>query len=130
MRWQKLRGWLDANPAKHATLQGLVRAEMAAGSTTASGSGTDALLWLKRWVRSFALVIWEAFFERDRCRCFWLTHHARALSFIRVFLAEFLKGQSDLTVAASTAYEATLRKYHNFIVRGIFSVSVFFHNWL
>lgn len=91
----KLRGKLSSNPGQFATLQAMVQEEIAAKTTTASGSATDALLWLKR-----------------------------ALSFILVFLEEVLKGQQDLTVCANTAYESTLKKYHNFLVKGIFALAV------
>jgi pleckstrin family protein A (phosphoinositide binding specific) protein 8 len=71
----------------------MMESEIAKKTTTASGSATDALLWLKR-----------------------------ALMFIRVFLGQVLEGQPSLSTCASTAYEQTLRKYHNFLVKGIFSV--------
>ena len=46
----------------------------------------------------------------------------RALSFVRVLLTEVLGTSSELSECAYTAYEQTLRKYHNFLVKGIFSV--------
>ena len=42
---------------------------------------------------------------------------------VRVLLLEVLKNNADLPTNVTFAYESTLRKYHNFIVRGIFSVS-------
>ena len=36
----------------------------------------------------------------------------------------------ELAVAFSEAYEATLRKYHNFVVKGIFAVSARFRSAL
>eukprot|EP00047_Mylnosiga_fluctuans_P002428 m.224496 g.224496 ORF g.224496 m.224496 type:complete len:199 (-) comp11097_c0_seq1:61-657(-) len=92
---KKLRGKLEQDPAKFSTLQAMVADEIAKKTTTSSGSATDALLWLKR-----------------------------ALSFIQVFLQEVLKGNPDMTACASTAYDSTLAKYHNFLVRGIFSLAV------
>ncbi|EDQ93031.1 uncharacterized protein MONBRDRAFT_30960 [Monosiga brevicollis MX1] len=91
---KKLRGWHEKDPAGTATLEGMVTKEIDAKTTTASGSATDALLWLKR-----------------------------ALSFISVFLRELVAGAEPAT-AATTAYGETLRKYHNFLVRGIFSVAM------
>jgi len=43
----------------------------------------------------------------------------RALTFIRIFLREIVQGGKPAD-AATTAYGESLRKYHNFIVRGIF----------
>ncbi len=48
--------------------------------------------------------------------------YLRALEFIHVFLECVLTGEEDLVVCANTAYEKSLRKYHGWIVRGIFSV--------
>ena len=50
--------------------------------------------------------------------------HSRALEFIGVFLADVLTGQPDLSKCAKKAYESTLKKYHGWMVQGIFSVSL------
>lgn len=52
-----------------------------------------------------------------------LTLMNSALTFIRVFLEQFTLGKTP-SEAATTAYSETLRKYHNFLVRGIFSVAM------
>ena len=46
----------------------------------------------------------------------------RALEFITVFLDTVLTGEEDLVKCAHKAYDESLRKYHGWIVRGIFSV--------
>ena len=47
---QKLHGKMGQGPAAHATLEAMIAAEVAAGTTRRSGSATDALMWLKRCV--------------------------------------------------------------------------------
>ena len=49
----------------------------------------------------------------------------RALQFIIIFLKEVLTGEQDLVKCAKKAYEGSLKKYHGWIVQGIFSVSIF-----
>jgi hypothetical protein len=46
-------------------------------------------------------------------------HPFSALTFIRIFLRESVQGAKPAD-AATTAYGESLRKHHNFIVRGIF----------
>eukprot|EP00041_Stephanoeca_diplocostata_P006384 m.82468 g.82468 ORF g.82468 m.82468 type:complete len:226 (+) comp16339_c0_seq2:229-906(+) len=77
------------------TLQSMISIEIDSGTTNASGSATDALLWLKR-----------------------------ALSFIRVFLQCLLDGERHIKKAANVAYAATLQKYHGFMVKKIFSMAM------
>ena len=48
----------------------------------------------------------------------------RALEFICVFLESVVGGEEDLVKSANKAYDESLRKYHGWIVRGIFSVSL------
>jgi pleckstrin family protein A (phosphoinositide binding specific) protein 8 len=48
---------------------------------------------------------------------------SRALEFIYVFLETFVSGEQDLAVCARKAYGDTLKRYHGWIVQGIFSVS-------
>ena len=54
---------------------------------------------------------------------------SRALEFIYVFLETVVQGEEDLVKCANKAYDASLRKYHGWIVRGVFSVSgIFIYN--
>ena len=46
----------------------------------------------------------------------------RALQFIVVFLEEVLTGEQDLVKCAKKAYEASLKRYHGWMVQGVFSV--------
>lgn len=48
----------------------------------------------------------------------------RALEFVYSFLDSVLSGEEDLVVCANIAYENSLKKYHGWIVSGIFKVSV------
>lgn len=54
----------------------------------------------------------------------------RALQFVIIFLKEVLTGEQDLVKCAKKAYEGSLKKYHGWIVQGIFSVSIFYINLL
>eukprot|EP00794_Sanderia_malayensis_P017395 gene17395-19137_t len=76
-------------------LQNIIFQELKSNTCTAKNSTTDALLWLKR-----------------------------ALEFIHIFLAEICRGEQDLAVAATNAYGRSLRKYHGWVVRGVFSLAV------
>lgn len=40
-----------------------------------------------------------------------------------MFISEVAGGEHSLDIAAGKSYTKSLRKYHNWIVRGIFSVS-------
>eukprot|EP00794_Sanderia_malayensis_P014011 gene14011-15469_t len=91
----KLRKRYETDKIKFSTLQSFIEVEQAEGTTKAKNSATDALLWLKR-----------------------------ALEFIGVFLAEVLTGEQDLTKCSKKAYEATLKKYHGWMVQGIFSLAM------
>ncbi|XP_062522034.1 glycolipid transfer protein-like [Corticium candelabrum] len=92
---KKLQKKHDEDAAKYTTLQGIVESEMEEGTTKAKNSATDALLWLKR-----------------------------ALQFICVFLEKVLDGEEDLTKCARAAYEASLKRFHGWIVRGVFALAV------
>lgn len=91
----KLRKKQATNPEKFVTLQDIVNAEIEEKTTKAKNSATDALLWLKR-----------------------------ALTFIRVFLEVVLTGEQDLVKCAKKAYEDSLKKYHGWMVQGIFSLAM------
>ena len=49
----------------------------------------------------------------------------RALEFICIFLESVLSGEEDLVKCANKAYDESLKKYHGWIVSGIFHVSHF-----
>ena len=46
------------------------------------------------------------------------------MEFIQILLSEVVDGEHSLDVAAGKAYSKSLRKHHNWIVRGVFNVSV------
>jgi len=41
-----------------------------------------------------------------------------------VFMEAVVQGEEDLVKCANKAYDSSLKKYHGWIVRGVFSVSV------
>ena len=45
------------------------------------------------------------------------------MQFIIIFLQEVLTGEPDLVKCAKKAYEGSLKKFHGWMVQGIFSVS-------
>jgi pleckstrin family protein A (phosphoinositide binding specific) protein 8 len=91
---EKLSKRYQSNPEKFSTLQSMVVHELETNTHEARNSATDALLWLKR-----------------------------AIEFIQEFVAEVAGGEHSLDIAAGKAYTKCLRRYHNWIVRGMFSVS-------
>lgn len=46
----------------------------------------------------------------------------RAMEFVQHFIAEVAGGEHSLDVAAGKAYSISLRRYHSWIVRGVFNV--------
>lgn len=92
---KKLREKHAQDVERFKTLQDIVESEIEAGTTLAKNSATDALLWLKR-----------------------------ALQFVIIFLKEVLTGEQDLVKCAKKAYEGSLKKYHGWIVQGIFSMAM------
>lgn len=46
----------------------------------------------------------------------------RILEFVGVFLEAVLSGEEDLVKCANKAYEDVLKRYHGWIIRGIFHV--------
>ena len=114
---KKLQKKYDEDARKCNTLQGIVETEIAEGTTKAKNSATDALLWLKRF--RFVSVNFDNPFD---CLADSLAS-SRALEFVRVFLERVLDGEQDLTKCAKVAYEASLKRFHGWIVQGIFSVS-------
>lgn len=92
---KKLEAKHETDPKAFVTLQNIVYQELKSNTCNAKNSATDALLWLKR-----------------------------ALEFMQVFLSEVSRGEKDLAVAAATAYGKTLRRYHGWVVRGVFALAV------
>lgn len=92
---KKLEAKYETDPKAFVTLQNIIYQELKSNTCAAKNSATDALLWLKR-----------------------------ALEFMQVFLAEVARGEKDLAVAAGTAYGKTLRRYHGWVVRGVFALAV------
>lgn len=92
---KKLEAKHATDPKAFVTLQNIVYQELKSNTCTVKNSATDALLWLKR-----------------------------ALEFMQVFLSEVVRGEKDLAVAAGTAYGKTLRRYHGWVVRGVFALAV------
>lgn len=91
---RKIHQKYSTNTAQFTTLQKIVLFELNKKQHLLSNSATMALLWMKR-----------------------------GLEFIREFLQEILRGESDLSVAIGTAYGKTLRNFHGWVVRGVFAVA-------
>ncbi|XP_013381773.1 pleckstrin homology domain-containing family A member 8 [Lingula anatina] len=91
---RKINEKYKTNPSAFSTLQAIVLYEKSVGQSQLSNSATQALLWLKR-----------------------------ALHFIKEFLGELVSGEQDLTKAATKAYERSLKPYHGWVVRGVFSLA-------
>ncbi|XP_075912728.1 glycolipid transfer protein [Petromyzon marinus] len=99
---EKLRAVYLTDPVRLSTLRGLVIHERDAGDAEWPRSGaTLALMWLKRGLR-----------------------------FIQTLLQSLVDGVRDerhpnhMTVNATLAYTASLRRYHGWLVRGVFSAAV------
>jgi len=83
------------------TLEEIVEHELKQNSTKAKGSGTDALVWLKRGLWLF-------------CQ----------------FLTNVVNGEENAQKAFKSSYETTLAKHHNFVVKRLFSVGLMaFPSW-
>ncbi|KAF8534826.1 glycolipid transfer protein domain-containing protein [Trichophaea hybrida] len=91
---KKIRDRQLAHPDQSVTVQDLVNNELAEGAKTAS----EGLLWL-----------------------------VRAQDFTSQALSSNINSpqqQEELTQSFTTSYEATLKKHHNFVVKGIFTVAM------
>lgn len=83
------------------TIEQLVEFEVTKNTTTAKGSATDALVWLKRGLWLF-------------CQ----------------FLTNVVNGEENAQRAFSSSYDTTLAKHHNFFVRKLFSAGLLaFPSW-
>lgn len=92
---KKLMTKYENDPKSSSTLQSMISQEIRSNTCAVKNSATDALLWLKR-----------------------------ALQFTNAFLQEIDKGERELVVVASNAYSKTLRRYHGWMVRGVFAMAV------
>ncbi|CAM2717981.1 unnamed protein product [Rotaria socialis] len=91
----KLKRKIINDPNKFQTLYSIVNDEIIAKTTKEKNSATDALLWLKR-----------------------------SIHFLGCFLHEY--GQDNQTVedAMNKAYGQTLKRFHGWITRGVFSIAL------
>jgi pleckstrin family protein A (phosphoinositide binding specific) protein 8 len=84
------------NPNKYQSIQSIVQCEVNENVTQVKNSATDALMWL--------------------CRAVW---------FIREFIHEFSKSVNpEMGNCVYFAYQNTLKQYHNWVVRSIFSLAM------
>lgn len=103
---QKIRDAQLAHPATSGTLQ-----EIADSDPTAA----EGLLWLNRFVVlrpscSFLLILILIF--------------SRGLEFTSLALRKNVDSNEELTASFTSSYNDSLKKHHNMIVRGIFSVAM------
>jgi pleckstrin family protein A (phosphoinositide binding specific) protein 8 len=92
----KIRTKYTTDPKKYHYLQGIVQSEINEKTTNVKNSATDALMWLRR-------AIW----------------------FLKEFMHEFtLRFNPDIGDCVNGAYNNTLKQYHNWVVRSIFSLAV------
>jgi len=92
----KLKQKYSTDVKRFHTLQSIVQSEIDEKTTNVKNSATDALMWLKR-----------------------------AICFLKEFLLEFSnKEQPNLNELIYLSYQRSLRQYHNWVVRSIFSIAV------
>ena len=110
---QKIRKRYDHAPEKSFTVESLIRAEDAEGE----GEGTEALLWLTRFVFPPKLVV--------MLRCSIILMRFRALDFIAQALRRSIEDHSEeLATSFRAAYSNTLKKHHSFFVKPIGSAAM------
>ena len=116
----------DTAPDKFPTLQSFVESEIADGTNKGSKSCTVGLLWLKRYIKSSNMSMSMIISERSESSTYIhvCAFGHRALEFICIFLEAVVAGEEDLVKCAHKAYNESLKKYHGWIVSGIFSVSL------
>merc|ERR1712227_759260 len=90
----KLQGWYEKDKSK-TTLEALLQVEIDAKTTTASGSATDALLWLKRGL--------------------WM---------MAKFMRSMINGERDANKSFTVSYNETLKPHHNWMVQKLFVVGL------
>jgi pleckstrin family protein A (phosphoinositide binding specific) protein 8 len=94
---KKIRQKYTLDAAKYHTLQAIVQDEIDQKQTNVRNSATDALMWLRR-------AVW----------------------FLREFMYNFVTAQyePDINECVYVSYQYTLRQYHNWVVRSIFSLAM------
>ncbi|CAL1611309.1 unnamed protein product [Knipowitschia caucasica] len=92
---KKIHQKLMSDPESFPTLQSIVVHEMDQEVEKVRNSATEALLWLRR-----------------------------GLKFLMEFLCEVDAGQQDIQRALNNAYGKTLRRYHGWVVRGVFALAL------
>ncbi|CAF1400494.1 unnamed protein product [Adineta steineri] len=90
----KLRRKISNDPSKYQTLYSIVNDEIISKTIKEKNSATDSLLWLKRSVH-----------------------------FLSCFLHEFGQGDQTVEDAMNKAYGQTLKRFHGWITRGVFSIA-------
>ncbi|KAL0985437.1 hypothetical protein UPYG_G00156860 [Umbra pygmaea] len=92
---KKIHQKLLSDPASFPTLQAIVVHEVQTDVARVRNSATEALLWLKR-----------------------------GLKFLKEFLSQVNSGEKDIPAALNNAYGRSLRKYHGWVVRGVFALAL------
>jgi len=91
----KLRKKISTDPSKFQTLYSIINDEISDQITKEKNSTTNALLWLKR-----------------------------SMNFLACFLHEFGQGDKSVEDAMNKSYGQTLKRFHGWITRGVFSVAL------
>lgn len=106
---QKVRAYYDTQPDKAKTLESLVISE----KNEKKKDATQGLLWLLRCASA-----WPNILAHDRSS---ILH--RGLHFTLIGLQNSWNNKSEeLTKSFNDAYGVTLKQYHNFVVKGVFTV--------
>nr|XP_033786627.1 pleckstrin homology domain-containing family A member 8 isoform X2 [Geotrypetes seraphini] len=92
---RKINQKFITNKEELTTLQRIVLHELNTNVSQVRNSATEALLWLKR-----------------------------GLKFLKAFLTEVKNGETNIQTALSNAYGKTLRRYHGWVVRGVFALAL------
>ncbi|XP_044063416.1 pleckstrin homology domain-containing family A member 8 [Siniperca chuatsi] len=92
---KKIHQKLMSEPDSFPTLQSIVLHEVQTDDAQVRNSATEALLWLRR-----------------------------GLKFLKEFLSEVNAGHQDIQGALNNAYGKTLRRYHGWVVRGVFALAL------
>ncbi|KAJ8004778.1 hypothetical protein DPEC_G00139850 [Dallia pectoralis] len=92
---KKIHQKLSSDPGSFPTLQNIVLHEVQTDVARVRNSATEALLWLKR-----------------------------GLKFLKEFLSQVNSGEKDIPGALNNAYGRSLRRYHGWVVRGVFALAL------